>query len=325
MLEQDRRRLARAGRERMRSPGRPPVSRREDRQRFWAAIRRGLTSEDAAAKAGVSPVVGTRWFREAGGMPPITRAPLSGWFLSFAEREELAILHARECGVREIARRTARSPSTISRELRRNAATRGGSLEYRATAAQWHADRRAMRPKIAKFAANDALRAYVQDRLAGTITWPDGAAVPGLGVRWAGRRQAQPRGCGRYRAPSPNCTRRRRPCAARRSALPACRAGPAARRPPRTAPSAAPGRAADAGHAAPSPTGTARPSPLAPRSAWPRTGHSPVGGTSPAPAGITPRPVTADHAAGAAPSGSAPGRHRPWTKTRKPQARTRTG
>ena len=191
MLEQDRRRLARAGRERMRSPGRPPVARREERQRFWAAIRRGLTSEDAAAEAGVSPVVGTRWFREAGGMPPVARAPLPGRFLSFAEREEIAILHARECGVREIARRTARSPSTISRELRRNAATRGGSLEYRATTAQWHADRRAMRPKIAKLAANDALRAYVQDRLAGTIIRPDGAAVPGPDVRWAGRRHGR--------------------------------------------------------------------------------------------------------------------------------------
>jgi IS30 family transposase len=111
--------------------------------------------------------------------------------LSFAEREEIAILHARECGVREIARRTARSPPTISRELRRNAATRGGSVEYRATAAQWHADRRARRPKIAKLAANDALRAYVQDRLAGTITRPDGAAVPGPDVRWAGRRHGR--------------------------------------------------------------------------------------------------------------------------------------
>jgi IS30 family transposase len=191
MLEQDRRRLAGAGRERMRSPGRPPVARREERQRFWAAIRRGLTSEDAAAVAGVSPVVGTRWFREAGGMPPVARAPLPGRFLSFAEREEIAILHARECGVREIARRTARSPPTISRELRRNAATRGGSVEYRATAAQWHADRRARRPKIAKLAANDALRAYVQDRLAGTITRPDGAAVPGPDVRWAGRRHGR--------------------------------------------------------------------------------------------------------------------------------------
>jgi hypothetical protein len=109
---------AKAGRPPMQSPGRPPVARREDRQWFWAAIRRGLSSEDAAVAAGVSQPVRTRWFREAGGMPPITRAPLSGRYLSFAEREEIAILHARSCGVREIARRTARSPSTIFRELR---------------------------------------------------------------------------------------------------------------------------------------------------------------------------------------------------------------
>ena len=175
----------------MRSPGRPPVARREHRQRFWAAIGRGLPGEDAAVEAGVSQPVGTRWFREAGGMPSITQAPLSGRFLSFAEREEIAILHARGCGVREIARRTARSPSTVSRELRRNAATRGGSLEYRATTAQWHADRRARRPKTAKLAANQALRTYAQDRLAGTITRPDGEAVPGPGVRWIGRRHGR--------------------------------------------------------------------------------------------------------------------------------------
>ena len=57
-------------------------------------------------------------------MPPISLAPLSGRYLSFAEREEIAILHAQQLGVREIARRVGRSPSTISRELRRNASTR---------------------------------------------------------------------------------------------------------------------------------------------------------------------------------------------------------
>ena len=100
-------------------------------------------------------------------------------------------MRAQGRGVREIARRLGRSPSTISRELRRNAATRGGRLEYRATTAQWHADRRARRPKVAKLAANDALREYVQDRLAGAITRPDGAAVPGPDVRWIGRRHGR--------------------------------------------------------------------------------------------------------------------------------------
>src|ERR1022692_1403171 len=146
MREQERRRLDAAGRERMRSPGRPPAGRREERQRFWAAVAGGLPSEDAAVVAGVSPAVGTRWFRQAGGMPPITQSALSGRYLSLAEREEIAILRARGCGVREIARRAGRPASTISRELRRNAATRGGCLEYRATTAQWHAGRRGRGP-----------------------------------------------------------------------------------------------------------------------------------------------------------------------------------
>jgi IS30 family transposase len=175
----------------MRSPGRPPVAQREHRQRFWEAIARGLSSEDAAVSCGVSPAVGGRWFRQGGGMPSTSLAPLSGRYLSFAEREEIAILRARGVGVRQIARRLGRDPATISRELRRNAATRGGRLDYRASTAQWHADRRAGRPKLAKLAANHALRQYVQDRLAGRVTAPDGAAVPGPDVRWIGRRHGR--------------------------------------------------------------------------------------------------------------------------------------
>jgi hypothetical protein len=71
------------------------------RSRFWVTVRHRLSSEDAAVAADMSPPVGTRWFREAGGMTPITQAPLSGRYLSFAEREEIAMLHARGCGVRE--------------------------------------------------------------------------------------------------------------------------------------------------------------------------------------------------------------------------------
>ncbi|HEU0128521.1 MAG TPA: IS30 family transposase [Pseudonocardiaceae bacterium] len=186
-----RRAADRAGRPAMRSPGRPPVGRREHRQRFWAAIARGSSSEDAGVAAGVSPAVGSRWFREGGGMPTLSRAPLSGRYLSFAEREEIAILRAQDVGVRETARQLGRSASTISRELRRNAATRGGRLEYRATTAQWHADRRAERPKVAKLAANQRLRSYVQQRLAGEITRPNGIAVSGPEVRWIGRRHGR--------------------------------------------------------------------------------------------------------------------------------------
>jgi IS30 family transposase len=175
----------------MRSPGRPPGWRREHLQQFWEAIARGFSSEDAAIAVGLSPAVGGRWFRQAGGMRTISPLPLSGRYLSFAEREEIAILTARGRGVREIASQLGRSPSTISRELRRNAATRGGSFEYRATTAQWHADLRAKRPKVAKLAANDALRDYVQERLAGLVTAPDGTAIRGPAVPWVGRRHGR--------------------------------------------------------------------------------------------------------------------------------------
>ncbi len=143
----------------MRSPGRPPGWQRDQRQRFWIEIAKGTSSEEAAAAAGVASAVGTRWLREAGGMRPISLAPRSGRYLSLVEREEIAILKANGSGVREIARQLARSPSTISRELRRNAATRSGSSGYRAVTAQWHADRRAKRPKVAKLAADAGLRA----------------------------------------------------------------------------------------------------------------------------------------------------------------------
>jgi IS30 family transposase len=187
-----RRRSDRALRAKLGSPGRPGVARREERRRFWVLIAAGQSSEDAAVGVGVSQPVGGRWFREAGGMPPSTLAasskPLSGRYLSFAEREELAILHAQSAGVREIARQMGRSASTISRELRRNAATRSGGLDYRATTAQWHAERAARRPKPAKLAVNVALRSYVQDRLAGLVVTASGAAVPGPTVSWKGRR-----------------------------------------------------------------------------------------------------------------------------------------
>ena len=187
-----RRRSDRSGRGALHSPGRPSVARREERGQFWVAIAAGQSSEEAAVVAGVSPPVGVRWFRQAGGLPPShlsqSSKPMSGRYLLFPEREQLALLRAQGHGVREIARRLKRAPSTICRELRRNAATRSGGLEYRAINAQWHTDRSARRPKLAKLAINAALRRYVQDRLSGTIVAPSGTAIHGPIVKWKGRR-----------------------------------------------------------------------------------------------------------------------------------------
>lgn len=181
----------RTGRPAMRSPGRPPI-RRDVERAFWLKIAEGLTSEDAALACGVSGPVGSRWFRERGGMPLIQLTPSSGRYLSFAEREEIALLKAQDLGVREIARRLGRDPSTISRELRRNAATRGGRLDYRASIAQWKAELMARRPKAAKLVANDRLREYVQERLAGVIRTRDGTVAPGPAApQWKGRNKAR--------------------------------------------------------------------------------------------------------------------------------------
>jgi transposase-like protein len=178
----------RAIRAKLRSPGHPRFQRHVE-VAFWQQIAKGLLAEEAAGVIGVAQAVGARWFHNAGGMPPFDLKPQpSGRFLSFAEREEIALLTARGEGVREIARQIGRDPGTISRELRRNAATRGGKLEYRASVAQWKAGMAARRPKVAKLLASPRLHAYVQERLSGQISRPDGTVIAGPRLpRWTGR------------------------------------------------------------------------------------------------------------------------------------------
>ena len=166
----------------MRSPGRPEPSRAVQRD-FWRRIASGVTTVEAAEAVGVSWPVASRWFRHAGGMPPISLDEPTGRYLSFAEREEIALLRAQRLGVREIARRIGRHPGTVSRELRRNAATRSGEQVYRALVAQWKAQQAAKCPKTAKLAGNDSLREYVQERLAGVSADRTARSSPGLSRR----------------------------------------------------------------------------------------------------------------------------------------------
>jgi hypothetical protein len=71
----------------MKSPGHPGW-RREVEREFWREVRKGLIPREAAEVVGVSQAVGSRWFRHGGGMPSVELTPLSGRYLSFAEREE---------------------------------------------------------------------------------------------------------------------------------------------------------------------------------------------------------------------------------------------
>jgi Helix-turn-helix domain len=103
-------------------------------------------------------------------------------------RRGFELLRVQGAGIRQIARQIGRDPSTISRELRRNAATRGGKLDYRASVAQWKAELVARRPKTAKLVKNSRLQHYVQERLSGQIRRPDRTPVAGPATGpWTGR------------------------------------------------------------------------------------------------------------------------------------------
>ena len=131
-------------------------------QPFWAALQRGEFITDAAEGVGTYRKKGARWMVAEGGVRPRRGRDLLGRYLSFAEREEIALARAAGEGVRSIARRLARSPSTVSRELARNADRDGCYRAMRAHARAWE---RASRPKPAKLVVNERLRELVQEDL----------------------------------------------------------------------------------------------------------------------------------------------------------------
>jgi IS30 family transposase len=138
---------------------------REVHRRFWRLIAEGKSTDEAALNAGVDTATGRQWFRKAGGMPPLDLAEPKGRYLTFAEREEIALLRATGLEVRAIARRVGRHASTISRELARGCLKRRPRGRYRASVAQARAENRARRPKASKLALNPLLRAFVQQGL----------------------------------------------------------------------------------------------------------------------------------------------------------------
>lgn len=112
---------------------------------------RGEFITDAAAEAGTYRKKGAWWLAADGGVRPRRGRNLKGRRLTLVEREELAIRRARGDSIRTIAAAIGRAPSTMSRELRRNA---DGMGRYRATSAHALAYGRASRPKPAKLATN---------------------------------------------------------------------------------------------------------------------------------------------------------------------------
>jgi transposase, IS30 family len=154
--------------------GRPGLS-AATRRAFWRSITEGASTERAAVVAGVSRDQAKVWFREAGGMSPVELAEPSGRILSPDEREVIGLELAAGKGVREIARLTGRHPSTISREVRRNASVKR-PRSYRPRLAQHKAEQRARRPKPSKIAADPRLREVVQAKLTDKLS-PEQIAV----------------------------------------------------------------------------------------------------------------------------------------------------
>jgi transposase, IS30 family len=130
------------------------------RAEFWECVRSGLSPRDAGAVMGMRKGA-ERWFRLAGRVKGNGPGPVSGRYLSLAEREKIMVGLARGESYRVIGARIGRPASTISREVQRN----GPRKRYRAVRAQALAEERARRPKTAKLAADGELRDWVQRHL----------------------------------------------------------------------------------------------------------------------------------------------------------------
>jgi IS30 family transposase len=133
---------------------------------YWQLIQSGTGTVEACKIAGIGRKTGYRWRAENGGLPParLSEPARSGRYLSLLERQRIATLHRDGLGVRAIADRIGRSPSTVSRELRRNTRPHDNG-RYDGDLAHARARERARRPKRGRLLADPGLRAEVQAKL----------------------------------------------------------------------------------------------------------------------------------------------------------------
>ena len=158
-------------------PGRSLLA--AERERFGRLIARGVGSAEACRIVGVHPKTGKRWRRgrvmtsssgarlQYAAVTGTRKQVISGRFLSEDERVRIADLLGAGFGVRAIAARLGRSPSTVSRELRRNSDPVSG--QYRPFAAQRLAAGRRARPGRGKLLRDQVLREFVAGRL--SVRW----------------------------------------------------------------------------------------------------------------------------------------------------------
>jgi IS30 family transposase len=132
---------------------------------FWQLRSTGESYPQAADQAGISRSTARAALVASGGVRPRVPPAPSGRFLSFAEREEIAVGLAAGHSPARIAAELGRHRSTVTREIARHRGGHDGKLTYRAGRSQWRAERSARRPKPAKLLGNLELRKRVQAML----------------------------------------------------------------------------------------------------------------------------------------------------------------
>ncbi len=165
---------------------RGPKRRLDVESEYWRLVLSGVGTVEACRALGIGRKTGYRWRAENGGLPParLAESARSSRFLSLLERQRIAALRAQGLGVRAIADRLGRSPSTISRELRRNTLPhdRGG---YDGDLAHARARQRARRPRQGRLLADAQLRAEVQAKL--ELDWSPEQIAAYLRSAWPSR------------------------------------------------------------------------------------------------------------------------------------------
>jgi IS30 family transposase len=153
-------------------------------RQFWGHIHEGMSAGEAGAAVGVSVLSGRKWFADAGGVRPKfpDQGPRKRPRLTLGERAVIDVGVRMGKSIRKIADELGRAPSTVMREIARNAFCYGRYREryrfgapkkggrdakprYRAAGAQARAQQRTRRPKRGKLAVNEKLHREVQTRL----------------------------------------------------------------------------------------------------------------------------------------------------------------
>jgi IS30 family transposase len=130
------------------------------RRELWERWKAGEPVVQIAKALNRWPMAVYQHLHGYGGIAPAVRRR-SECALRLEEREEISRALASGCSLRAIAKRLQRSPSTISREVRRH----GGSSGYRACEAEERAWERGLRPKLCKLAQNKRLQRAVAKKL----------------------------------------------------------------------------------------------------------------------------------------------------------------